>query len=172
MALYCDAAHLIQLFDGNTVRDLLSDTGQPAAGDLADNATLAQFLKSASGRLEAACFVSENYSADELADMSENSLALAAEICGRLVMAALMSRRPERFSAEVVQRLEESAESYLQQLRDGARLFNVGNHAAAGNPSVAYPTVSQVVDQNLITQRTKNFYPNPAARLPISRGGS
>jgi len=171
MALYCDAAALVQHFDERTIRDLLSDTGQPVQGDLSADSRLTKILQAASGRLEAACFVSENYSAAELAGMSENSQALAAEICARLAMATLMSRRPDRFATEAVQRLEEGAEAYLQQLRNGARLFDVGQHAAAGNPAVAYPSVQQIQDLNQITQRTKNFYPRPERRLPLSQGG-
>jgi hypothetical protein len=171
MAVYCTAAQLLNFADERTIRDLLSDSGQPVAGDLASNPKLTMLLQSASGRLEAACFVSENYTAVELAAMSDNSLALAAEICGMLVMATLHSRRPGRLAPELVKQLREGAEDYLQQLRNGARLFDVGDHAEAGKPSTEWPTVAEIEDLNAITRRTKHFYPDPARRLPISKGG-
>lgn len=171
MALHSTAADLLLYYDERTVRELLSDSGQPAAGDLSADPRLAVLLKAASGRLEAACFVSENYSADELATMSENSRSLAAELCSTLVMAMLMRRRPTNYTVETIEAMTSGAEDYLQQLRNGARLFDVGNHAKAGKPSVEFPTTAEIADLNSITQRTKNFYPNPAARLPISRGG-
>lgn len=171
MALYCDAATLLQFFDERQVRDLLSDTGQPAPGDLADDEKLAEALKAASGRLEAACLVSEHYTTAELATMSENSLALAAEICSALVMGILMRRRFGRVNAEQVKAITQWAEDYLQQLRNGARLFDVGKHAEAGKPELKYSTPAQIQNQNGITVRTQNFYPSRSGVLPINRGG-
>jgi hypothetical protein len=174
MAVYCDADKLTRYFDERTIRDLLSDTGQPVAAgsaSLAADVKLLEILKSASGRLEAACLISENYTLEELAAMSENSKALAAEICANLAMAMLMRRRPERYKAETIVAMSKDAEDYLQQLRNGARLFDVGKHAEAGKPELTYPSVAQIQNENAITMRTKNFYPNPTARLPISRGG-
>lgn len=171
MPLYCDAAKLVEYFDNREIRSLLSDTGQSVDGNLANDPKLAEMLKSASGRLEGACFVSENYSAEELASMSENSLALAAEICANLTMGMLMRRRIGRVSLEQCQAITDHAEDYLQQLRNGARLFDVGRHAEAGKPSISWPTPVQLNDLNAITSRTQNFYPSAASRLPISRQG-
>lgn len=171
MAVYCTAEHLLHFADENTIRELLSDTGQKISGDLDANPRLTYLIQTASGRFEAACFVSENYSPTELAAMSANSQALAAEIVATLVMATLMGRRPGRFAAEHVKQLRDGAEDYLQQLRNGARLFDVGDHAEAGKPSVEWPTTLEIEDLNGITKRTKNFYPLPERRLPISLGG-
>lgn len=171
MAIHCTADQLVHYFDEQSIRDLLSDNGQPVTATLSADPKLAELLKSASGRLEGACFVSKNYSATELADMSDNSKALAAEICAYLTMAMLMRRRPERFNAETCRGMAEDAENYLQQLRNGARLFDVGDHADAGTPQVEFPTTVEIQDLNAITQRTRNFYPRPERRLPISRGG-
>jgi hypothetical protein len=67
--------------------------------------------------------------------------------------------------------MREDAENYLQLLRNGSRLFDVGKHAEDGKPELTYPSVQQIQNLNAITERTRNFYPNPAARLPLSRLG-
>lgn len=169
MAEYCTADDLKLYADESNLRDLATDTGQALIGDLAESPVITELIKMASGRLEAACLVSENYSTTELTTMSDNSKALAREICARLVIVALMSRRIERYNAESVKAYRDDAENYLQLLRDGHRLFDVGKHAEAGKPELTYPSAQQIIDQNQITSRTRNFYPNPASRLPVSR---
>ncbi len=171
MAIYCDDVQLLRYIDERIVRDLLSDTGQPVSGSLAANPTLLDILKAASGRLEAAVLVSENYSLSELQAMSDNSKALAADICGTIAKGMLMRRRIGKYTAEQCRAVTQEAEDYLQQLRNGARLFDVGQHAEAGKPSLEFPTTTEITDLNMITQRTKHFYPRPERRLPISRGG-
>jgi len=173
MAVYCTVDQLLSHVDENDVRDLLSDSGQKVAGDLSTNPKLVELIASASGRLEAACFIGENYTAAELAALSANSVALAAEIVAMLVRATLYGRRPGRFAVEFVRDLRQQAEDYLQQLRNGHRLFDVGtdSHQDAGKVSLEYPTTLQIQDQNLITSRTRNFYPLAERRLPISKGG-
>lgn len=173
MAVYCTADQLFSHVDENDVRDLLSDSGQKISGDLSTNPKLVELIKAASGRLEGACFIGDNYTPEELAAMTPNSLALAAEIVAMLVRATLYGRRPGRYAVEFVRDLRQQAEDYLGQLRDGHRLFDVGTkaHQDAGHVSLEYPTTLQIEDQNLITQRTRNFYPLPERRLPISKGG-
>lgn len=167
--LYCDAPTLTRFFDERSIRDLLSDDGAPYDGDLALNATLETLLQAASGRLEAACYFGGLYTADDLANLPANSQALAAEICARLAMAALLSRRAK--DAELATKLEQSAEEYLGQLRDGKRLFDLPAQKAAGHPFVAWPSIRWLNAREAVTDRTPHFYPRASDRLPADRRG-
>lgn len=168
------ATDMVAFFDERTIRDLLSDTGEPVIGDLADNVKLQGLLKAASGRLEAACFVSDLYTAAELDDLTDNSRSLAAEIVSTLVMVNLMRRRAKPESAELLKGWIDQAEGYLQQLRNGARLFDVNDsntHQEAGQAKISWPTIQQIDDGNRITRRTQHFYPDTARDLPVRLGG-
>ncbi len=174
MTLRATATDLLSFYDERTIRELLVDSEVPVTGDLTDNAKLLQLLQSASGRLEGACFVSENYTPEELAALTPNSLALAAEIISTLVMATLMRRRPERYSAETIKAMVDGAEGYIQQLRNGERLFAITDsqtHEEAGKAKISWPTIEQINDRNAITRRTKHFYPDTTRDLPLRLGG-
>jgi hypothetical protein len=174
MTLRATAADLLSFYDERTIRELLADSEVAIAGELANNPKLLQLLQSASGRLEAACFVSELYTPEELAALTPNSLALAAEIISTLVMATLMRRRPERYPAETIKAMVDSAEEYIQQLRNGERLFAITNsqtHEEAGKAKISWPSIPQIQDRNAITRRTKHFYPDTARDLPLRLGG-
>ncbi len=171
MALYCTAADLVNYADEGLIRSQVTDTGQSLTGDLAASPVIVEFIAAASGRLEAACLISKNYTVADLQAMSDNSKALARSITAQLVVASVLSRRVNPAQIDNIRAMREEAEDYLQHLRNGARLFDVDDHAEAGLPEAKFPTAQQIVDLNQITMRTRNFYPNPTARLPISRGG-
>lgn len=174
MTLRATAADLLSFYDERTIRELLVDSEVAYNGDLAANPKLTQLLQSSSGRLEAACYVSGLYTPEELAALTANSQALAAEIISTLVMVTLMRRRPERYPAETIKTMVDQAESYIRQLRNGERLFAITNsttHEEAGKAKISWPTIQQIDDRNAITRRTKHFYPDTTRDLPIRLGG-
>jgi hypothetical protein len=173
MTIRATAADLIAFSDERTIRELLSDTEVAYAGDLDDNAKLKKLFEAGTARLEAACFVSDIYQPPELDALTENSKSLMAEIICMLVMAAITRRRTERFK-ELGKEMKAEAEAYLQQLRNGERLFTIVDnttHEEAGKPKISWPTIAQINNQNAITSRTKHFYPSRTSALPLNLGG-
>ena len=70
------ATTMIAFFGEQDISDLLSDDGTPVlSANFAANTTLATILKAACGHLEAACTVSNIYSADDIEDLTGNSEA-------------------------------------------------------------------------------------------------
>jgi len=160
--------------DGNSLADLLSDSGTPA--NIASSPAAYQLLSAASGHLLAACLVSGIYSADDLALVAANtgdpSQSLMFEIIGQIALVSLLRRRPEKGSAETTTSLREEAEQYLDLLRQGKRLFAVPGNSGnieAGQVEVDGPTLPTMRRVNGITIRTKNYYPSVAQRLPRGR---
>ncbi len=161
-------ADLTDRFDARTIADLASDTGEPVENLNTDAKVLAA-LDDASGRFEAAVLVSNLYSTTDLSGLTGNSLALKKRIVCDLAMVNLLRRRPERFGAEAIKAAEDSGEAYLEMLRKGQRLFDVDAAQDAGLPDIDGPTTIQYSTLNLIPDRTKNFYPFRATRLPTDR---
>jgi phage gp36-like protein len=161
---------MIARYDERSIADLLSDTGDPVeSADLATDTKLLAALESASGRVEAAVLVSNNYTAAELAGLTGNSLALLKDIVCDIAMARLLRRRPEKIGEDSLASIAKESEDYLDRLRNGDRLFDVPAHREAGTPSVDGPTAVDYQNLNLIPDRTKHFYPRRSGRLPIGR---
>jgi hypothetical protein len=157
---YATVDDFTNAFDEQTIRDLASDTGI-AVESLATSTAVTSALDAGAGRIEAACFVGKMYSADDLAGLTGHSAALMY----------LMSRRPEKYGTDFFKAIDERIESYLKELREGARLFVTENAQDAGLPEVDGPSALVFQRLNLITQRTQRFYPSVASRLPVGRGG-
>ena len=165
---YASPSDMIDRYDGRTIEDLLSDSGEPIA-DIASDQKLAALLEAASGRVEAAVLVANHYTLDELTSLSGNSLALLKDIVCDLAMARLLRRRPEKMGGKAVEAITKEAEEYLDRLRNGDRLFDIAAHKDAGLPTVTGPTAMDYARLNLIPDRTKHFYPSRARRLPLGR---
>lgn len=164
------AADLTARYDSRVIQDLASDTGTPvSAGDLADNDNVTAALEDASGRMDAAVLTGKMYTPDQLSELTGNSLALRRRICCDLALAYLMGRRAEKYGAESLKAMQQSGEEYLERLRKGERLFYVVAVQDAQLPEIDGPSVTQYRTMNLIPDRTKNFYPSRASRLPTDR---
>jgi hypothetical protein len=159
---------MIVRYDERTIKDLLSDTGEPIA-DLTGNTALTALLEAASGRVEAALLVARIYSTDQLAALTGNSLALLKDIVCDLTMAKLLRRRPEKYGADAIKAASQEAEEYLDRLRKGERLFDIDANITAGLPKVEGPSTLDYEWLNLIPDRTQRFYPARMRRLPLGR---
>lgn len=167
---YASPADLTARFDENTIKDLASDTGEPVADITNDQKVLAA-LADASGRIDSALTVSRMYTPVDLAALTGNSLALLKRIVCSLAMAYLIERRPEKYGGEGVSAAKKDAEEFIDRLRKGERLFDVEAAKDAGLPEIDGPTTTTYRELNLIPDRTRNFYPVRADRLPLGRTG-
>lgn len=168
MAAYADYDDLIAFSDENTVRDLLSDSGD-YEGDASADAKLLTQLEAGSGAVESACGVSSMYTPDDLAALTGNSLALLKQLVCGLTMVGLVRRRPEKFGSEYWQAVKAEAEAYLDRLRKGERLFDDSTKRTAGLPTTDGPTAIELSNLNLLPSRTRNYFPGVGQRLPIGR---
>lgn len=167
---YADALDLTSRFDERVIKDLLSDEGVPVES-LGGNRKLAAALDDASGRVDSALMVAQQYTTDDLEGLTGNSLALLKRIVCEVAMAYLMGRRPEVFGGDHYEAMQRAAEDFLERLRRGERVFpSVADNVAAGLPSVDGMTAVQYDRLNLIPDRTRRFYPSRGSRLPLGRG--
>lgn len=170
MAAYATSADLIKRFDTNVIGDLASDTGTPIASSAFstdDNITAA--LADATGEINSAVMVADLYTAAELAAVTGEDLEFLKRLTCDLAMGYLMGRRPEKYGEQAV-KLVEVARAHLELIRSGKRLFNIQAKKDAGQPSIDGPTAVDYDNLNLIPDRTRNFYPARATRLPLGRG--
>lgn len=168
MSAFADPADMTDRFDAQTIADLLSDDGVPVA-NLSGNSKLAVLLADASGAVLAACAGAKLYAEDDLLALTGNSRALLKRIVCDLTMGFLIQRRPEKYGQEAVASARESAELYLDRLRKGDRVFDRAANVEAGLPTTDGPTSIDLQRLNLITARTKNYFPHYSRRLPIGR---
>jgi len=168
---FATADELVDRFDERTIRDLLSDTDEPAAQvPLSDNTRLAAIMDSASGMVLSAALAGNNYTEAELNALTGIAKAWITDLTCQLVFARLARRRPGRFDAAYLESLEEPARQWLDDLRHGKRILPVANHLEASTMTVDGPTAVDYDRLNLITSRTRHFFPNTAQRLPRGRG--
>jgi hypothetical protein len=168
---YATPSDLTTYFDASVIADLARDDGQPAP-DLSNTTTepaIINSLSAASGQINAAVLVAAIYSVTDLGNLTGDDKQLLTEICCTLAMAKLIRRRPEKYGSEAYQAFVKDSEEYLDRLRKGERLFNLPAPIDAGLPIVDGPTAVTMDRLNLITTRTKNFFPLAARRLPIGR---
>lgn len=157
-----------QFFDEQTVKDLLSDSGDPVI-DVTTDAKALTLLAAARGRLASACTVSNMYAAADLDDLAGDSAALRDEIVCKAFMVSLARRRPEKFASDYWKAIAEEVEEYLDRLRKGERLFDVADNREAGLPTIDGPTLTTYERLNMLPDRTNNYYPGRGGRLPIGR---
>lgn len=167
---YATPANLAAAYDQRDLADLASDTGTPVSS-IATAVPVIFALERASGDVDAAAFVGKLYSQNDLSQLAGNARSmLIGMVCDR-AMAYLMRRRPEKFADVAIEAILERTDKFLDALRNGDRVFDVATVLEAGLPSIDGPTVPDYRRLNLIVDRTQNFYPNRAGRLPLGRGG-
>ena len=164
-AAYTD---LVKRFDERTIAELASDTGSPEA-DLSGSAVVTAALSSASGRINSAVMQAGLYTTTELAALTGDDLAFLVDLTCELAMAWIVRRRPSPDSAEWAKALFERTEETLERIRQGHNLFNIEVKKTAGQPEIDGPAVPDYTRLNMIPERTRNFYPSRASRLPVGR---
>lgn len=156
-------------FDSSVIADLASDTGTPVA-DIGSDARVLAALAAASGRVESALTVGNQYTPEHLAGLGGNSQALLKELVCGLAMQLMLRRRPGSRHDEQYKPAVEDANEFLDRLRKGERVFGGSvENRDAGLPSVDGPSTVDYDRLNLIPDRTRHYYPSRAGRLPRGR---
>lgn len=183
---YLSASHLIERYDERTIKDLLSDNGSPVAS-LSGNTRLITLMRAATGRINAAIRVGNNYTEAQMATLFSEAAAgegaagegdeepavfaieYLRDIAADIVMATLLKRRPEKYKSavELLKQIEETA---LEPLRKGLRLFDFESRASsAATIKGDEITSGDVQTTRPITHRTRNFYPAREHQLYLGR---
>jgi hypothetical protein len=163
------AADLTTYFDERSIADLLSDTGT-AVADLANDTRLTAIISSAKGQVASALTVADLHTAADLESLTGDDLQLYKQIVATLAMARLCGRRPGSEFGTIHKAAFDEAEGMLERIRKGERIFSgLDAQRAAGVPDIDGPTVATYERLNLLPDRTRNYYPSRAGRLPIGR---
>ncbi len=166
---YASATDLLARFDERTIADLASDTGEPIS-DFENDTKISAALDDASGKIDSALTVAQIYLPSELAELTGVSSALLKRITCELAMVFLIRRRQENLTDDALTQIGVQAEEYLDRLRKGERVFGDSEaNQKAGLPTVDGPTTIDYQQLNLLPDRTRNFYPQRATRLPLGR---
>lgn len=166
---YATLENLLDRFDQRTVAQLASDANAPAA-DLANNSRIAAALADGAGMINSAVMVAGLYTTEQLTTLTGDDAEFLTRLNCELAMGFLLGRRPEKYGDEGVQKLLDRAEQQLDLLRQGSRIFNIEAVKEAGQPTIDGPTAVTYDRLNMLPDRTNNFYPGRASRLPIGRG--
>lgn len=166
---YADSDDLIARYDERTVSQLASDDGDPVE-TLSSDAKITAALSDASGEINSAVMVSDNYTAAELAALTGDDLEFLKRITCDLAMGFLMARRPEKYADDAIENITGRACKALEMLRTGKRIFNIQSSKDAGVPDVDGPSLATYDRLNMIPDRVNNYYPGRGTRLPIGRG--
>lgn len=158
---YLTPSQFVARYDSRRVCQLISDSGTPASvSDLTTNGTAAnlvlmQLILEASSLIDAACSVGKRYSRSDLEALidtetatlasgsatqdeknaSIKKVALLHRLCADLTWGNLIARRG--FAAEAIREqapMYEGALNMLEQLYQGARVFDLDVNQQAGVP--------------------------------------
>jgi hypothetical protein len=151
-------AQLLSRVDVRFVQDLLADAGaRLTPQEVSSSAVLLELLNEASGMVEAACFVSNRYTAADLAALTGGSRQFLVGLTGGLALWLLWERRPRKADEEPPLRARVALEQ-LQLLRDGQRIFGLQEHADAGLVASRLQTVLDEAARCGIGFRARRFF--------------
>lgn len=152
---------MLERYDARLLGDLLADDGtRVASGSISGNANLTAALDDASGEIEAALLMGGRYTAAQLAALTGNSAKHLVRICCDIAWALLCQRRGPVYKAEQREAAEATANRHLARLAKGETIFSVDGLVDAANPTVDGPSTASINRLNLITRRTRNFFPH------------
>lgn len=176
MGLILSNEQFLTYHDWRWVGKNMLDTnpGTPASlSDLLDTnsiagARLAEFIEVAEGMLFAATSIGDRYSVQDVVTYGG---ALARKIVADLAVMPVLSRRDRAVSdLDKLSAAVNWAQGYLQQLRDGERIFAlVPNVPEAGLPDTASQAPIPGIDPPRWTQRASRYFGGPSG--PCCDGG-
>ena len=166
---YATSVDLATQYDETTLKDLCVDNGVPEV-TLSTNAKIVYALDRATGEINAAVLVGNLYTVEILEALEGPDLKYLKALCCELALSYLILGRPEKYGSEATKDCRQSVKETLDMLRRGERVFNVDANKEAGLPTIDGPRAVDYQRLNLIPNRTQNFYPHNANRLPLGRG--
>jgi len=167
MSAYADSSDMTDRFDDRTLKDLVSDSGVPVV-NLAADSKMSAALDDATGAINAALQIGDQYKPADLSALTGESLAYLKRITCEIAMSYLLRRRPEKYGKASIE-VQESINALLEQFRKGLRVFDIDANRAAGVPTIDGPTAADYNRLNMIPDRTRHYFPSRKSRIPIGR---
>ena len=167
---YATPAMLLLFKDARLIGDFVLDTGvrEGSAALLTDPSVL-NALSWASGQIESACVTGEKYTPTDLNSLTGVSQTYLQGLCCDLAFWKLLIRR---YPTTGITEEYRSAMEALEKLRLGERIFGLQAQAAAGLPSDAFETQSQIDTAGLNTSIACRFYGRRGNVRRLNGGGS
>lgn len=167
MAAYADSDDMVARFDERTLKQLCSDDNTPVVS-LSGSSKMTAALADASGAINAALQIGNQYRPADLAALTNESLAYLKRLTCEIALSYLIRNRPEKYG-KASKDIQENVDAILEQFRGGARVFDIDANLAAGLPTIDGPRTADYERLNLIPDRTRHYYPHRQTRLPIGR---
>ncbi len=153
---YCTPAQAINYFDSTMLGQLTDDTGvQLTEAQLAASPKLLAALSSASGQINSAIRVSNRYQVSDIQSLTGDDAEMLARLTAWLAIPILMGRRNP--SLDNYPEIEE-AQTFLQMIRYGERIFDVAEAAEAGLPKQVDFTSSNSIPKTSSYCRAGRFF--------------
>lgn len=154
---YCTNQQIQQIIDARLLGDLVVDTGiRQTPSQLNSDANLTLALSTASGLINSAALVSERYTVAELQGLTGDDANFLVMMCAWLAFGILCSRRgrdpKERPEYEQVLQM-------IEDLKQGAKMFNVAADVAVGTPNEDFPSAQNYQTVNTLRTATNFYYP-------------
>ena len=163
---YATPADLVTRYDAALLGDLAGD-GQPA--DPLTSPRIAAALDDASGEVDAAARVGGRYSPQDLAALDGTDKAFLVSLVCRIALLRLIATRIQTIGEGAHEALRRDVTETLAAIRRGELLFGTPPVSRAVTPAVDGPTALEYNRLNLLPDRTQNYYPPRAGRLPLGR---
>ncbi len=157
---YANSTDLINRYDARDICQWVSDTAAPVSqGSLPTNAVLTALFQDASGQVEAALLAVDRYSVTDLQNLitaGGNSANFLKRIVCDLVVGMLIERRP--FLDRDLPPAYLRALEWLEELRNGKRIFAFQEVADAGNAKITIDSVYDIQSRNLASQQASRYF--------------
>lgn len=162
---YASAADLIARYDVRTIGDLCEDSGvrQTPTQILADP-NVSAALDDATGTVNAAIFVANRYTPEQIAGLTNAGLAFLKRLTADLAFLYLVERRgTDVRKMPQWARVQES----LDRIRHGDNVFDLTGAEVDGLPTVGFPTTQQFADLALERDYASRIFPVRRSQSPI-----
>jgi hypothetical protein len=159
-APYCTGNDLKPFIDSRWLGQILSDSGQPVAGDpFSDGVVLPSLILAAGGEVESACLVGGKYAPLDLVNLEANSFKMLVRIIAGLVV---RNGRERRMYMENEKRTDMPiarwATTQLDLIRKGERIFSVVAVQDARTMSSRDESLPARVVRDGITERNHRYF--------------
>lgn len=162
MTSFATPDDFLQRYDVRLVADLISDVGAPSV-NAATDPNLQAVLDDATGAINAAVYVGDRYTPEQMANLSETAASFIRRLCCDMALIYLKRRRG-KFDPEKDGALLKEVNETLQSLKAGDNLLLLQDQteAPASVVELIRPELIGVRRSTTIRDVTRGYYPyNP-----------
>ena len=158
-ATYISASELAESFDSRMIKQLSSYSGTPQSS--VDNSTVTNAIEKASAEVESYAKRGGIYSTQNLSDLQSDDDWSLKTLVSTLTMKHLFRGKTGNIPPDMSAMIAEATQT-LEDLRDGKRVFNLGEAHTAGQAKAF--VISSNVRGNLNMPSDSKFFPTRITR--------